>query len=78
MSALSECDPVSCWGLLSERNPRLILLKKKEKKRKMPEPRIKKEVRGLLGRLNYMSWFTSHLTATWEPIQEKRSNGQVK
>ena len=34
----------------------------------MPEPRTEKEVRGLLGRLNYMSWFTSPLTATCEPI----------
>ncbi|KAI5396086.1 hypothetical protein KIW84_062327 [Lathyrus oleraceus] len=40
--------------------------------REMPEPRMEREVRGLLGRLNYMSWFTSPLTATWEPIQEKR------
>ena len=36
--------------------------------REMPEPRTEKEVRGFLGRLNYISWFISHLTATCEPI----------
>ena len=50
--------------------------------REMPEPRTEKEVRGFLGRLNYISRFISHLTATCEPIlkllKKKRSNGQVK
>ena len=36
--------------------------------REMPEPRTEKEVRGFLGRLNYISRFISHLTATCEPI----------
>ena len=34
----------------------------------MPEPRTEKEVCGFLGRLNYISRFISHLTATCEPI----------
>ena len=34
----------------------------------MPEPRTEKEVRGFLGRLNYIARFISHLTATCEPI----------
>ncbi|KAK2423436.1 hypothetical protein QL285_033889 [Trifolium repens] len=34
----------------------------------MPAPRTKKEVRGFLGRLNYIARFMSHLTATCEPI----------
>ena len=34
----------------------------------MPEPKTEKEVRGFLGRLNYISRFISHLTATCEPI----------
>src|SRR4051812_9375255 len=34
----------------------------------MPVPRTEKEVRGFLGRLNYISRFISHLTATCEPI----------
>ena len=34
----------------------------------MPEPRTEKEVRGFLGRLNYISRFISHLTATCEPL----------
>ncbi|WJX28344.1 hypothetical protein P8452_17080 [Trifolium repens] len=36
--------------------------------RDMPAPRTEKEVRGFLGRLNYISRFISHLTATCEPI----------
>jgi hypothetical protein len=36
--------------------------------REMPKPRTEKEVRGFLGRLNYISRFTPHLTATSEPI----------
>ena len=38
----------------------------------MPEPRTEKEVRGFLGRLNYISRFISHLTATCEPILKKK------
>ena len=34
----------------------------------MPVPRTEKEVRGFLGRLNYIARFISHLTATCEPI----------
>ena len=35
---------------------------------KIPAPRTEKEVRGFLGRLNYISRFISHITATCEPI----------
>ena len=34
----------------------------------MPAPKIEKQVRGFLGRLNYISRFISHMTATCEPI----------
>ena len=34
----------------------------------MPAPRTEKQVRGFLGRLNYISRFISHMTATCEPI----------
>ncbi|CAN0916907.1 Retrovirus-related Pol polyprotein from transposon 297 [Linum grandiflorum] len=34
----------------------------------MPPPQSQKEVRGFLGRLNYISRFISHLTPTCEPI----------
>ena len=34
----------------------------------MPEPKTEKEVCGFLGRLNYISRFISHLTATCEPL----------
>jgi hypothetical protein len=34
----------------------------------MPAPRIEKDVRGFLGRLNYIVWFISQLTMTYEPI----------
>jgi hypothetical protein len=34
----------------------------------MPAPKTKKQVRGFLGRLNYISRFISHMTATCEPI----------
>ena len=34
----------------------------------MPAPRTKMEVRGFLGRLNYIARFIAHLTATCEPI----------
>ena len=34
----------------------------------MPEPRIEKQVRGFLGRLNYIARFILQLTATYEPL----------
>ena len=34
----------------------------------MPEPRTEKQVRGFLGRLNYIARFISQLTPTCEPI----------
>jgi hypothetical protein len=34
----------------------------------MSASKIEKEVRGLLGRFNYISWFISQMTATYEPI----------
>jgi len=34
----------------------------------MPAPKTEKQVRGFLGRLNYISRFISHMTATCEPI----------
>ena len=34
----------------------------------MPAPRTEKQVRGFLRRLNYISRFISHMTATCEPI----------
>ncbi|MCI79200.1 gag-pol polyprotein, partial [Trifolium medium] len=34
----------------------------------MPAPKTEKEVRGFLGRLNYIARFISHITATCEPI----------
>ena len=36
--------------------------------REMPAPKTKKQVRGFLGRLNYISRFISHMTATCAPI----------
>ena len=33
-----------------------------------PAPKIKKKVRGFLGRLNYIAWFISRLTTTYEQI----------
>jgi len=36
--------------------------------REMPAPKIEKQVRGFLGRLNYISRFISHMTATCGPI----------
>ena len=35
---------------------------------KMPEPRTEKQVRGFLGRLNYIARFISQLTTTCEPL----------
>jgi hypothetical protein len=44
----------------------------------MPEPRIKKEVRGFIDRLNYLSWFTSHLIVMGEPILKMFKRKKVK
>ena len=44
-----------------------------------PEPRIEKQVRGFLGRLNYITRFISQLTATCEPLfRLLRKNQSVK
>ena len=43
----------------------------------IPAPRTEKEVRGFLGRLNYISRFISHLTATCEPIFKLLKKDQV-
>ena len=43
----------------------------------IPAPRTEKEVRGFLGRLNYISGFISHLTATYEPIFKFLKKDQV-
>ena len=43
----------------------------------MPSPRIEKEVRGFLGRLNYIGRFISHLTTTCEPIFKLLKKDQV-
>ena len=43
----------------------------------MPSPRTEKEVKGFLGRLNYISRFISHLTATCEPIFKLIKKDQV-
>ena len=40
-------------------------------------PRTEKEVRGFLGRLNYIARFISHLTATCEPIFKLLKKDQV-
>jgi hypothetical protein len=34
----------------------------------MSSPKLGKEVKGFLGRLNYISWFISQLTTADEPI----------
>ena len=43
----------------------------------MPAPRTEKEVRGFLGRLDYISLFISHLIATCEPIFKLLKKYQV-
>ena len=43
----------------------------------MSAPRTKKEVRGFLGRLNYITRFISHLTATCEPIFKMLKKDQL-
>ena len=43
----------------------------------MPVPKTEKEVRGFLGRLNYIARFISHLTATCEPIFKLPKKDQV-
>jgi len=45
----------------------------------MPEPCIEKQVRGFLGRLNYIARFISQLTTTCEPLfRLLRKNQSVK
>ena len=44
---------------------------------KMPVPKTEKEVRGFLGRLDYIARFISHLTATCEPIFKLLKKDQV-
>ena len=43
----------------------------------MSVPRYEKEVRGFLGRLNYIACFISYLTATCEPIFKLLKKDQV-
>ena len=43
----------------------------------MSAPCTEKEVRGFLGRLNYIARFISHLTATCEPIFKLLKKDQV-
>ena len=43
----------------------------------MPASRTEKEVRGFLGRLNYIARFISHLTATCDPIFKLLKKDQV-
>lgn len=43
----------------------------------MPTPKIEKEVRGFLGRLNYIARFISHLTTTCDPIFKFLRKDQV-
>src|SRR3954462_3189487 len=47
--------------------------------REMPAPKTEKQVRGFLGRLNYISRFISNMTATCEPIFKllKKNQGCV-
>jgi len=44
--------------------------------REMPAPKTEKQVRGFLGRLNYISRFISHMTATCGPIFKLLRKGQ--
>ena len=43
----------------------------------MPAPRTEKEVKGFLGRLNYIARFIAHLTTTCEPIFKLLKKDQV-
>ena len=43
----------------------------------MPAPRTENEVRGFLGRINYIARFMSHLTAICEPIFKLLKKDQV-
>jgi len=45
---------------------------------KMPHPCTEKEIRGFLGRLNYIARFISHLTSTCEPIFKLMCKNQTK
>ena len=42
----------------------------------MPEPRTERQVRGFLGRLNYIARFISQLTAICEPLFKLLRNNQ--
>lgn len=44
--------------------------------REMPVPKTEKQVRGFLGRVNYISRFISHMTATCGPILKLLSKDQ--
>ena len=70
-------NPNKCtFGVRSGKLPGFIVsnkgievdLSKVKAIQEMPAPRTEKEVRGFLGRLNYIARFISHLTATCEPI----------
>ena len=43
----------------------------------MPAPRTENEVRGFLGRFNYIARFISHLTVTCEPIFKLLKKDQI-
>ena len=43
----------------------------------IPAPRSEKEVRGFLGRLNYIARFISHLTTTCKPLLKLLNKDQV-
>src|ERR1043165_5609769 len=62
--------------IVSERGIEVDPAKGKEIQ-EIPEPRTKKEVRGFLGRLNYISRFISHMTATCELIFKLLRKDQV-
>ncbi len=44
----------------------------------MPPPKIEKEIRGFLGRLQYISRFIARLTITCEPIFKLLKKGEPK
>ena len=43
----------------------------------IPVPRSEKEIRGFMGRLNYIARFILHLTATCEPLFKLLKKDQV-
>lgn len=64
--------------IVSQRGIEVDLVKVKAI-RDMPTPHTEKEVRGFLGKLNYIARFISHLTATREPIFKMlRKNQAIK